>query len=89
MRKPSPDGLGPTCRRKERARRRSTAFKAADAARRRLGKPVQTAPGQLAIPTEFFPMSQTRPATSAAPGRPPAHRQLDANVPLPEIRITP
>jgi hypothetical protein len=61
MLRPSPDGLGPNCRRKRRDRWRQTAAgRAAAAVRRRLGAPPHTIPGQLAIPKEHITVAETR-----------------------------
>ncbi|MFI5880890.1 hypothetical protein [Streptomyces sp. NPDC051554] len=61
MLRPSPDGLGPNCRRKRRDRWRQTAAgRAAAAVRRRLGAPPHTIPGQLAIPKEHITVAEAR-----------------------------
>lgn len=61
MLRPSPDGLGPRCRRKQRDRWRQTpAGRAAAAVRRRLGPPPHTIPGQLAIPKEHITVAEAR-----------------------------
>lgn len=61
MRHPSPDGLGPKCRRNQRQRHRgSRTGQAAAAARKRLTPPAPPAPGQLTIPKEHLLMSETR-----------------------------
>ncbi|MFC8676751.1 hypothetical protein ACFUEN_29200 [Streptomyces griseorubiginosus] len=58
---PSPDGLGPRCRRKRRDRWLTTpAGRAAAAVRRRLGTPARPLPGQLAIPKEHMHMADIR-----------------------------
>jgi len=61
MLRPSPDGLGPRCRRKRRDRWLQTpAGRAAAAVRRRLGNPARAMPGQLAIPEDHLLMPETR-----------------------------
>lgn len=61
MLRPSPDGLGPRCRRKRRDRWRQTpAGRAAAAVRRHLGAPPHTIPGQLAIPKEHITVAEAR-----------------------------
>ncbi|MCX5285966.1 hypothetical protein [Streptomyces sp. NBC_00198] len=58
MGKPSPDGLGSTCRRKV---QRQPAVRAARAARRRLGKATPPLPGQQLIPKDSTPMYSKAP----------------------------
>lgn len=61
MLRPSPDRIGPKCRRKRRQRlRNSITGRTAAAARRLLGQQAPAVPGQLHIPKEYTPMSEVR-----------------------------